>query len=851
MFGHGGVAGAWPPRGAAGALDNFAAIGKPPMNLFNHFHAEAQRRGYSGAAATEVARLAVVRYRRRRPAAAALRRPPTRYAALGVSSVPPSPATDPLAEHRPFLDAAVANSDDEEPWWLWHDHLLARGHMRLAQLIRHSLLQSPDLGEGDASAPWRHTLSARPLDEAPPTFRMVPPGLGPFEAQRTRWALADGRPYGDLGPWAPSAELHRVQGRRRDDRSQMARLGPRLSPEERLLAWHAWQAHVGSLGQPGYHSDSVAGRTALDLYSHGVRPGATASATIGQGFPPRSPSHWGRGERAAWYVRHLPVARYAGGKFGTTGPAGVVPQAGVEAAQQATPKPKGVFGGPPLHPGNDLDVPRAVRDVHDQRFKAALKVAMKHAAVHAPEHLPHLQDLERVGLRDRKNNPQGFSDALITALALKGIHHRREMGPTLAHIVDNLLSPKNARGQARQTIFADKNGVPKTHGASRIRTYITTALMQLANPKAYPALNKASHQSMTRVERLGDLGRPPVPESRTPNYRERSGRGQSRGRWYGNGLPAGQMYYNWQFGDPKEQRAFLEHVKRMETDADLFPPEAKRLPLARIARDKMAGLDSGQRKALIQEFGLSQGERALKMIQHLYLLHTGQESPFSTIRQVGGGASSSAGRAGGARNTTSRWHFDDPEQGQAFLQHLQETEKDPSLFRGERGPVGRPIPLSQIAAAVMAGAPEGGHKALLATYGDNPLRRAKKLIDQLYEGFTGETRKERQEALSAPYAERQKAKGQPVPVEAKQDMRHLPAILESINENPEGASRQSLLDEFDYLTKEPASNPKAHAHRLDELLHQLTSRGIVEQTPGKHSSHYRVSARASGQLGGS
>ena len=42
-------------------------------------------------------------------------------------------------------------------------------------------------------------------------------------------------------------------------------------------------------------------------------------------------------------------------------------------------------------------------------------------------------------------------------------------------------------------------------------------------------------------------------------------------------------------------------------------------------------------------------------------------------------------------------------------------------------------------------------------------------------------------------------------------MRHLPAILESINENPEGsASRQSLLDEFDYLTKEPASNPKAH-----------------------------------------
>ena len=79
---------------------------------------------------------------------------------------------------------------------------------------------------------------------------------------------------------------------------------------------------------------------------------------------------------------------------------------------------------------------------------------------------------------------------------------------------------------------------------------------------------------------------------------------------------------------------------------------------------------------------------------------------------------------------TSRWHFDDPEQGQAFLQHLQETEKDPSLFRGERGPVGRPIPLSQIAAAVMAGAPEGGHKALLATYGDNPLRRAKKLIDQ-------------------------------------------------------------------------------------------------------------------------
>ena len=147
-----------------------------------------------------------------------LRRPPTRYAALSLSSVPPSPATDPLAEHRPFLDAAVANPDDEEPWWLWHDHLLARGHMRLAQLVRHSLLQGPGPDEGSASATWRHTLSARPLDEAPPTFRMSRgPAWGPSSVRCTKvGCAADGRPCGDLGPLTPSAELHghRVQGRR-------------------------------------------------------------------------------------------------------------------------------------------------------------------------------------------------------------------------------------------------------------------------------------------------------------------------------------------------------------------------------------------------------------------------------------------------------------------------------------------------------------------------------------------------------------------------------------------------------------------------------------------------------------
>ena len=818
------------------------------MNLFARFHAAAQRRGYSGLAATEVARLAAVRSRRQRPAAAALRQPPTRYAALSLSSVLPSPATDPLAEHGPFLQAALANPHDEEPWWLWHDHLLQRGYIPLAQLVRHSLLQGPGPDEGSASAPWRHTLRAGPLVEGPTIFRTVPPEPGPFEAQRTREALAGGAPYGDPDPWGPSAELHRMEGRRRDDRSQTARLGPRLSPEERLLAWHAWQGHIGRLGHPGYDADSVAGRTAWDLYAHGARPGATASATIGQGFPPRSPSLWGRALPVARYVRHLPVARYAGGKSGTTAPAGVVPQAGVEAVQQAAPQPRGVFGGPPLHPGNDLDVPRAVRDLHDQRFKSALQVAMKHAAVHAPEHLAHLQDLDRVGLRDQKGQPQGFSDAIITAMALKGIHHRREMPATLAHIVDNLLSPKNVRGQARQTIFQDKNGVPKTHGASRIRTYIATALMNLADPKAYPGLNKASSQSMTGVERLGDLGRPPVPESRTPNYRERSGRGQSRGRWYGNGLPAGQLYYNWQFDNPKEQKAFLEHVKRMESDPDLFPPEAKPLPLARIARDKMAGLDSGQRKALVQEFGESQGEKALKMIQHLYLLHTGQESPFSTTRQVGGDPrSSSAGRPGGARNTTSRWHFDDPEQGQAFLQHLQKAEKDPSLFRGERGPVGRPIPLSQIAGAVMSGTPEGSHKALLATYGDNPLRRAKKLIDQLYEGFTKKSVEQRRQG-ALPLNKRAAKPAQPMLSGEPDSLRHLPSILEAINEDPGGISRQLLLDEFRHLTRAPASDPKVHAHRLDELLHQLTSRGVVEQTPGKRGPHYRVSPQVAGEL---
>jgi hypothetical protein len=41
------------------------------MTLFHQFHTEAQRRGYSGLAAREVARLAVVRHQRRRPAAAA------------------------------------------------------------------------------------------------------------------------------------------------------------------------------------------------------------------------------------------------------------------------------------------------------------------------------------------------------------------------------------------------------------------------------------------------------------------------------------------------------------------------------------------------------------------------------------------------------------------------------------------------------------------------------------------------------------------------------------------------------------------------------------------------------------
>ena len=76
----------------------------------------------------------------------------------------------------------------------------------------------------------------------------------------------------------------------------MARLGPQLGPEERLLAWQAWQAHVGRLGHPDYDADSVAGRTAWDLYSHGARsvaggrPGMAAGGDTQPGaLPPRSP----------------------------------------------------------------------------------------------------------------------------------------------------------------------------------------------------------------------------------------------------------------------------------------------------------------------------------------------------------------------------------------------------------------------------------------------------------------------------------------------------------------------------------------------------------------------------------
>ena len=338
-----------------------------------------------------------------------------------------------------------------------------------------------------------------------------------------------------------------------------------------------------------------------------------------------------------------------------------------------------------------------------------------------------------------------------------------------------------------------------------------------------------------------------MPESREPSYRERTGRGQSAGRWAANGLVGDQKFYHWPFDDPKAQKAFLKHVKEKESDPDLFPPSAKRLPLARIAADNIAGLDSGRRAALQKEFGPPQAEKALKMIQHLYLLHTGQESPFSATRKVGGGALGE-GRPAGARNTTSRWHFDDPEQGQAFLQHLQKAEKDPSLFRGERGPVGRPIPLSQIAAAVMSGGPEGSHKALLAAYGDNPLRRAKKLIDQSYEGFTGQSVEQRQKNPVPMLKNKQAA--EPLSV-GRADLEHMSDMLETIRENPEGVSRQSLLDEFKHLAKAPASDPKIHTHRLDELLHQLTSRGVVEQSPGKRGPHYRVSARTVGELGGS
>ena len=552
------------------------------MNLFARFHAAAQRHGYSGLAATEVARLAAIRYRRRRPAAAALRQPPTRYAALSLSSVLPSPATDPLAEHGPFLQAALANPHDEEPWWLWHDHLHQTGHVNLAQFLRHSLLQGRAMDEHETSAPHQRPITEQEINEAYPTdWSPFRPDLGAFGGLKMWLARQNGAPDEDPDHQAHHAEMDRIRQRLTQHREGMEALAAKLTPQERTLAGHAWQAHLGKLGHPGYAHDSVAGQTAWDLYSQAVRPGAGGrsaappaqhqAATFGTaepGAPPRSPARSSRGMPSAryaaadvrqlaedllegiggsgWYktlfyraikrtgsmaealdlLHHVlreyppgffeakaarkhaqgkPAARYAAPRASGQVASPVVPQAGVEAVQQAAPQPRGVFGGPPLHPGNDLDVPRAVRDLHDLRFKSALKVAMKHAAVHAPEHLAHLQDLDRVGLRDRKGQPQGFSDALITAMALKGIHHRREMGPTLAHLVDNLLSPKNARGQARQTIFADKNGVPKTHGASRIRTYIATALMGLANPKAYPGLNKASAQTLTGVERLGEL----------------------------------------------------------------------------------------------------------------------------------------------------------------------------------------------------------------------------------------------------------------------------------------------------------------------------------------------------------